>query len=58
MSTAALQEKLTFDHRRLRAVNVRLAISCREAARRHPEIARPLRAKMRMHALQARGRLA
>lgn len=50
-------ETLSFDEQRRREVNNRMAVNCREAARLNPAIARPLRAKMRMHALQARGRL-
>lgn len=54
MSTAVLTEKLTFDDRRLRSMHLRIAISCRVVAKNYPEHAKPLRAKMRQHALQAR----
>lgn len=53
----ALETKLTFDARRGRAYHLHLAKDCREAARRNPQFTRPLRAKMRLHALQARGKI-
>lgn len=54
MSTAVIAEKLGFDRQRLRAYHTRIAVSCREAAKHHPEHRRELRAKMRRHALQAK----
>lgn len=57
MSTAVLCEKLTFDEQRRRSYHTRIAVSCRDAARQHPEHVRQLRSKMRLHALQARGKI-
>ena len=54
MSTATLHHKLTFDELQARRLQVSIAINCREAARRYPALARPLREKMRAHALQLR----
>lgn len=48
------RQKFTFDHDQARARALRLAISCREAARLHPEYRGHLRTKMRHHALALR----
>jgi hypothetical protein len=55
MSTATLRQKLLFDDSARRSFHLRIAVSCRDVARLHPPLARPLRAKMRSHALQSRG---
>jgi hypothetical protein len=52
------RQKLTFDLSRLAAAQLRLAISCRTAATLHPTYRPHLRAKMRHHALAARGKTA
>jgi hypothetical protein len=56
MTAHALRQKLTFDASRVRSYHVRLAVSCREAARLHPEYRGHLRTKMRTHALSALAR--
>lgn len=52
MSAADLRAKLTYDESQRRAYHLRLAISCRQAARLNPQHAAGLRAKMRSHALR------
>ncbi len=57
-SVSVLTQKLTFDERRFAALHLRIARNCRDAAKTTPAHARALRAKMRSHALSARGRAA